>query len=224
MALDVVCDFGMSRLKHHTFLSSKSTAGTAEWMAPEVLRNEPCNEKSDVYSFGVILWELATLEVPWTGMNSMQVVGAVGFQGRRLKIPDRVDAVVAEIITDCWDSNPEKRPTFGEIIARLKCLQRLVVQKADAEKSKSLFLCSKSQGGLGVAQLFVSESCRWKEAVQHTKRVLDWEVLVHSKWGFDTANFCRRSEQSIYILHDRLLLHKEVQWRRKISSEFLQKT
>lgn len=31
-------------------------------------------------------------------------------------------------------SNPEKRPTFGEIIARLKCLQRLVVQKADAEK------------------------------------------------------------------------------------------
>ncbi|KAK9139906.1 hypothetical protein Scep_009587 [Stephania cephalantha] len=40
-----VCDFGLSRLKHHTFLSSKSTAGTPEWMAPEVLRNEPSNEK-----------------------------------------------------------------------------------------------------------------------------------------------------------------------------------
>ncbi|XP_047969342.1 probable serine/threonine-protein kinase SIS8 isoform X2 [Salvia hispanica] len=39
-----VCDFGMSRLQHNTFLSSKSTAGTAEWMAPEVLRNEPSNE------------------------------------------------------------------------------------------------------------------------------------------------------------------------------------
>lgn len=57
-----------------------------------------------MYSFGVILWELTTLEVPWTGMNSMQVVGAVGFQGRRLNIPDRVDPVVAEIITDCWVS------------------------------------------------------------------------------------------------------------------------
>ncbi|KAG5522526.1 hypothetical protein RHGRI_034628 [Rhododendron griersonianum] len=40
-----VCDFGLSRMKYSTFLSSRSTAGTAEWMAPEVLRNEPANEK-----------------------------------------------------------------------------------------------------------------------------------------------------------------------------------
>ncbi|XP_076919772.1 putative serine/threonine-protein kinase SIS8 [Bidens hawaiensis] len=32
-----VGDFGLSRMKHSTFLSSRSTAGTAEWMAPEVL-------------------------------------------------------------------------------------------------------------------------------------------------------------------------------------------
>ncbi|XP_042509087.1 serine/threonine-protein kinase EDR1-like isoform X2 [Macadamia integrifolia] len=51
-----VCDFGLSRLKHHTFLSSKSTAGTPEWMAPEVLRNEPSNEKCDVYSFGLLIF------------------------------------------------------------------------------------------------------------------------------------------------------------------------
>ncbi|KAG4388450.1 hypothetical protein GLYMA_09G177600v4 [Glycine max] len=41
-----VCDFGLSRMKHSTFLSSRSTAGTAEWMAPEVLRNEPSNENN----------------------------------------------------------------------------------------------------------------------------------------------------------------------------------
>ncbi|GFZ17211.1 protein kinase superfamily protein [Actinidia rufa] len=97
-----VCDFGLSRMQHHTFLSSKSIAGTPEWMAPEVLRNEPSNEKSDVYSFGVILWELATLRVPWTGMNSMQVVGAVGFQNRHLEITEEIDPTAAQIIMDCW--------------------------------------------------------------------------------------------------------------------------
>ncbi|GER32552.1 kinase family protein [Striga asiatica] len=123
-----VCDFGMSRLQHHTFLSSKSAAGTAEWMAPEVLRNEPSNEKSDVYSFGVILWELATLLVPWTGMNSMQVVGAVGFQGRHLDIPHTVDPLVVDIINDCCCRNPQARPSFAQIITRLKGLQRLTVK------------------------------------------------------------------------------------------------
>ncbi|XP_050380166.1 serine/threonine-protein kinase EDR1 [Argentina anserina] len=121
-----VGDFGLSRLKHNTFLSSKSTAGTPEWMAPEVLRNENSNEKCDVYSFGVILWELATLKLPWSGMNPMQVVGAVGFQNRRLDIPKEVDPPVARIIWQCWQTEPNLRPSFSELTVALKPLQRLV--------------------------------------------------------------------------------------------------
>ncbi|PON49795.1 Mitogen-activated protein kinase kinase kinase [Trema orientale] len=119
-----VCDFGLSKMKHSTFLSSRSTAGTAEWMAPEVLRNEPSDEKCDVYSFGVILWELSTMQQPWGGMNPMQVVGAVGFQHRRLDIPEDMDPAIADIIRRCWQTDPRLRPTFAEIMAALKPLQR----------------------------------------------------------------------------------------------------
>ncbi|KAM0829709.1 hypothetical protein ACQ4PT_066712 [Festuca glaucescens] len=135
-----VCDFGLSRMKNNTFLSSRSTAGTAEWMAPEVLRNEPSDEKCDVFSYGVILWELCTLQQPWEGMNAMQVVGAVGFQSRRLDIPDNVDPAVAEIITRCWQTVPRARPSFAEIMTALKPLlktmpanqaQRQRVQQTD---------------------------------------------------------------------------------------------
>ncbi|MFS8007244.1 putative protein kinase TKL-CTR1-DRK-2 family [Helianthus anomalus] len=119
-----VCDFGLSKMKNSTFLSSRSTAGTAEWMAPEVLRNEPSDEKSDVYSFGVVLWELCTMQQPWNGMNPMQVVGAVGFQHRRLEIPDDMDPVIADIITRCWQTDPKLRPTFADIMAALKPLQK----------------------------------------------------------------------------------------------------
>ncbi|XP_050264116.1 probable serine/threonine-protein kinase SIS8 isoform X4 [Quercus robur] len=122
-----VCDFGLSRTKHHTFLSSQSTAGTPEWMAPEVLRNERANEKCDVYSFGIILWELSTLRIPWKGLNPMQVVGAVGFQNRRLEIPEEVDPVVAQIICDCWQTDPDLRPSFSQLMSSLRHLQRLVV-------------------------------------------------------------------------------------------------
>ncbi|KAF9667544.1 hypothetical protein SADUNF_Sadunf15G0034200 [Salix dunnii] len=133
-----VCDFGLSRMKHSTFLSSRSTAGTAEWMAPEVLRNEPSDEKCDVYSFGVILWELSTLQQPWGGMNPMQVVGAVGFQHRRLNIPNDMDPAIADIIRNCWQTDPKLRPTFAEIMAALKPLQRPITGPQVPRPSASL--------------------------------------------------------------------------------------
>ncbi|XP_064946173.1 serine/threonine-protein kinase CTR1 isoform X2 [Musa acuminata AAA Group] len=117
-----VCDFGLSRLKANTFLSSKSLAGTPEWMAPEVLRDEPSNEKSDVYSFGVILWEFMTLQQPWSNLNPAQVVAAVGFKGRRLEIPSDVNPQVAAIIESCWANEPWKRPAFSSIMESLKSL------------------------------------------------------------------------------------------------------
>ncbi|XP_039017046.1 serine/threonine-protein kinase EDR1-like [Hibiscus syriacus] len=128
-----VCDFGLSRMKHHTFLSSKSTAGTPEWMAPELLRNEPANEKCDVYSFGVILWELATLRIPWKGLNPMQVVGAVGFQNRRLEIPEDIDRVAAQIIRDCWQTEPHLRPSFAQLMSRQLRLQHLYMERQNSK-------------------------------------------------------------------------------------------
>ncbi|KAK7244969.1 hypothetical protein RIF29_39798 [Crotalaria pallida] len=103
-----VADFGLSRLKANTFLSSKSAVGTPEWMAPEVLRDEPSNEKSDIYSFGVILRELATLQQPWSNLNPAQVVAAVGFKGKRLEIPHDLNPRLASIIESCW-ANLEQR-------------------------------------------------------------------------------------------------------------------
>ncbi|PWA67632.1 PAS domain-containing protein tyrosine kinase family protein [Artemisia annua] len=130
-----VGDFGLSKLKHATFLTARSGRGTVrifsstlflikhgtepQWMAPEVLRNEPSNEKSDVFSFGIILWELVTHSVPWNNMNPLQVVGVVGFMDRRLDLPEDIDPLLSSIIQDCWQSNPTLRPSFENIMLRL---------------------------------------------------------------------------------------------------------
>ncbi|KVH99925.1 Protein kinase, catalytic domain-containing protein [Cynara cardunculus var. scolymus] len=122
MAFDVVCDFGLSRLKANTFLSSKSLAGTPQWMAPEVLNDEPSNEKSDVYSFGVILWELVTLQEPWSYLNAPQVVAAVGYRHKRLEIPRDINRQLAALMEACWEHESWKRPSFASIMESLKPL------------------------------------------------------------------------------------------------------
>ncbi|KAL3505623.1 hypothetical protein ACH5RR_031005 [Cinchona calisaya] len=138
-----VGDFGLSRLKRETYLTTKTGKGTPQWMAPEVLRNEPSDEKSDVYSFGVIMWELATEKVPWDHLNSMQVIGAVGFMNQRLDIPADVDPQWAVIIESCWLSEPQSRPTFQELVERLRDLQRQYAIQFQATRAVAGDSCQK---------------------------------------------------------------------------------
>ncbi|CAN1195071.1 Serine/threonine-protein kinase EDR1 [Linum perenne] len=132
-----VGDFGLSRLKHETYLTTKTGKGTPQWMAPEVLRNEPSDEKSDIYSFGVILWEIATEKIPWDTLNSMQVIGAVGFMNQRLEIPKDVDPRWSSIIESCWLSDPSSRPSFQELLDKLRDLQRQYTIQLQAARSSA---------------------------------------------------------------------------------------
>ncbi|KAG2629977.1 hypothetical protein PVAP13_3KG513600 [Panicum virgatum] len=126
-----VADFGLSRLKRETFLTTKTGKGTPQWMAPEVLRNEPSDE-----NYGVILWELVTQKIPWENLNSMQVIGAVGFMNQRLDIPSDVDPQWTSIILSCWESDPQQRPSFQELLERLRELQRhYAIQQRNAKNS-----------------------------------------------------------------------------------------
>ncbi|KAF7070921.1 hypothetical protein CFC21_076356 [Triticum aestivum] len=132
-----VADFGLSRLKRETYLTTKTGKGTPQWMAPEVLRNEPSDEKSDVYSYGVILWELVTQKIPWENLNSMQVIGAVGFMNQRLEIPSETDPYWTSLILSCWETDPQSRPSFQELLEKLRELQRKYAVQNQVQRNAS---------------------------------------------------------------------------------------
>ncbi|GKV17157.1 hypothetical protein SLEP1_g27693 [Rubroshorea leprosula] len=110
-----ICDFGLSRIMTETPMRDNSSAGTPEWMAPELIRNEPFTEKCDIFSLGVIMWELCTLNRPWEGVPSERVVYAVANEGSRLEIPE---GPLGRLISDCW-AEPHERPSCEEIFSRL---------------------------------------------------------------------------------------------------------
>ncbi|XP_077252211.1 mitogen activated protein kinase kinase kinase-like protein isoform X3 [Tasmannia lanceolata] len=110
-----ICDFGLSRVMTEVPMRDTSSAGTPEWMAPELIRNEPFSEKCDIFSFGIIMWELCTLSRPWDGIPPMQIVYAVANEGMRLEIPE---GPLGKLISDCF-AEPNERPSCEEILSRL---------------------------------------------------------------------------------------------------------
>uniref|UniRef100_A0A1J3FIW8 non-specific serine/threonine protein kinase n=1 Tax=Noccaea caerulescens TaxID=107243 RepID=A0A1J3FIW8_NOCCA len=110
-----ICDFGLSRIMTDDNMKDTSSAGTPEWMAPELIRNEPFTEKCDIFSLGVIMWELSTLRKPWEGVSPEKVIFAVAHEGSRLEIPD---GPLSKLIADCW-AEPQERPNCEEILRGL---------------------------------------------------------------------------------------------------------
>ncbi|XP_051705372.2 mitogen-activated protein kinase kinase kinase 20 isoform X2 [Oryctolagus cuniculus] len=116
-----ICDFGASRFHNHT--THMSLVGTFPWMAPEVIQSLPVSETCDTYSYGVVLWEMLTREVPFKGLEGLQVAWLVVEKNERLTIPSSCPRSFAELLHQCWEADAKKRPSFKQIIAILESMR-----------------------------------------------------------------------------------------------------
>ncbi|KAK1165669.1 mitogen-activated protein kinase kinase kinase 20-like isoform X1 [Acipenser oxyrinchus oxyrinchus] len=115
-----ICDFGASRFHSHT--THMTLVGTFPWMAPEVIQSLPVSETCDTYSYGVVLWEMLTREIPFKGLEGLQVAWLVVEKNERLTIPSSCPASFADLLKQCWDSDPKRRPHFKQIMMTLESM------------------------------------------------------------------------------------------------------
>eukprot|EP00593_Proboscia_inermis_P006666 CAMPEP_0171324828 /NCGR_PEP_ID=MMETSP0816-20121228/116439_1 /TAXON_ID=420281 /ORGANISM="Proboscia inermis, Strain CCAP1064/1" /LENGTH=43 /DNA_ID= /DNA_START= /DNA_END= /DNA_ORIENTATION= len=43
-------------------------------MAPEVIKYAKASKSSDVYGFGIVLWEIATCDIMYSGVDATQII------------------------------------------------------------------------------------------------------------------------------------------------------
>ncbi|KAI3837218.1 hypothetical protein MKX03_027431 [Papaver bracteatum] len=57
-------------------------------------------------------------------ITTSQVIGAVGFMDQRMEIPKDTDPHWASLIESCWHSEPKCRPSFQDLLKKLKVMQK----------------------------------------------------------------------------------------------------
>lgn len=127
----VIADFGLSRyssVKDNNTTTPTICTGTFIYMAPEVIIGAWYDCKCDVYSFGVLLNELLGRVAPYAGLyySPQQIAQAVVEQNMRPKLfipPSEKNSTelmrLAKLAENCWHKDPDRRPTFAEILREL---------------------------------------------------------------------------------------------------------
>lgn len=84
-------------------------------MAPEVRLCKPYGFSADVYSFGQIFWNIFSLQTPFGKISTKKHFKKVIQSGERPHQLKLLPLVLRVMMTQCWDPDRSKRPSFGQI-------------------------------------------------------------------------------------------------------------
>ncbi|XP_067026451.1 uncharacterized protein [Acropora muricata] len=117
-----VTDFGMARNVQMENVYEKKTKGRipVKWTAYEALTQGRYTTKSDVWSFGVVLYEIFTIGgQPYPRTNARKLVELLA-SGYRMEKPNHVAETLYQIMRNCWQEQPDDRPSFEQLRHELK--------------------------------------------------------------------------------------------------------
>src|SRR5687767_3017217 len=94
---------------------NKKIYGVLPYVAPEVLRGKEYTQASDIYGFGIIAHELCTGLPPYYDVPHDEFLAIRICHGLRPKSNYKIPQLILDIIHQCWDADPLKRPNASEL-------------------------------------------------------------------------------------------------------------
>ncbi|RIA85965.1 kinase-like domain-containing protein [Glomus cerebriforme] len=113
----VTGDFGISKSAIDN--DDNEIYGIIPYVSPEVLQGQKYTKASDIYSFGMIMWELMTGRRPfWDKIHDTDLIIEICDGFRPPIVTDAPEGYI-ELMKECWNFDPNKRPTACALVKRV---------------------------------------------------------------------------------------------------------
>jgi len=114
----ILCDLGISKSALES--NDDKIYGQIPYIAPEVFKVQKYTTASDIYSLGMVMWELMTGRSPlWDQIKDINLIIKI-CDGLRPPIVTNAPKGYIELMKECWNSDPKKRPTAIEFYKEIK--------------------------------------------------------------------------------------------------------
>jgi serine/threonine protein kinase len=115
-----------SEFNNHWYISDFGFCGPADkplnviygnlpYIAPEVLAGRGYTSASDIYSFGMLMWEISSRQPPFINYEYDYYLMGEICKGERPNIRTEIPSKYKELMQQCWDADPLKRPNASAI-------------------------------------------------------------------------------------------------------------
>ena len=125
----------VKKMKNEGTDKSSKIKGTPAYIAPETYLNKEYSKSSDIYSFSLIMYEIVTMNKPYSNfLSPIQIKKYVAEEGKRPPFNCVINNAFRSLIERCWSQEPKLRPTFDEIVEELQTNPEFITEEIDEEK------------------------------------------------------------------------------------------
>ncbi|PKC57151.1 kinase-like protein [Rhizophagus irregularis] len=98
----------------------ESIYGSLPYLAPEVICGNKTTKASDVYSIAILMWEISSGQPPFINYEIDNNLAENIVNGIRPKIISDTPLEYMNLMVQCWDADPLKRPRIRNLQKRLR--------------------------------------------------------------------------------------------------------